>query len=164
MRQSISGEFVMDEKMEFVGGFEEICKLLPHRPPFLMLDRIVSIEIGKRIRAIKCMSANDPWFAGHFPGNPIMPGVLMVEAMAQASGVLYFRTFIEQGVKVQNKCILASIDGVKFRKPVVPGDVVEYDVTSKRIKGSFAFFAGQASVNGEVVAEAKFCARFYREE
>jgi 3-hydroxyacyl-[acyl-carrier-protein] dehydratase len=153
----------MNEKVDVVGGYEVICELLPHRPPFLMLDRILEVEAGKSIRALKCMSSNDPWFAGHFPGNPIMPGVLMVEAMAQAGAVLYFKTFREQGVNVQNKCILASINDVRFRRPVVPGDVVEYSVVTKKLRGSFVFFAGEASVNGEVVAEAKFGARFFKE-
>jgi 3-hydroxyacyl-[acyl-carrier-protein] dehydratase len=151
------------KKTERKMGYQEIVAILPHRPPFLMIDTIVSMELGKSIRATKCMSANEPYFAGHFPGCPIMPGVLIVEAMAQASAALFFTTFRENGTSFDSRCNLTSIDKVKFRKPIVPGDCVEIFVRHVRSRGMFIFFEGEAIVGGEVVAEARFGARFFKE-
>ncbi len=152
----------MTEKIEEKMGYSDIIALLPHRPPFLMLDRVISMELGKSIHAQKCMSANEPYFAGHFPGMPIMPGVLIVEAMAQAAAVLFFKTFQMDGTDCDSRCNLASIESAKFRRPIVPGDLVEIRVRHKRSRGMFIFFEGEAVVDGEVVTEAEFGARFFR--
>jgi 3-hydroxyacyl-[acyl-carrier-protein] dehydratase len=152
------------EKVNTKMGYEELTATLPHRPPFLMIDRIVSMELGKSVHATKCVSANEPYFAGHFPGTPIMPGVLIVEAMAQASAALFFTTFLANGTHFNRQCNLTSVDSVKFRKPIVPGDFVDFHVRHVRSRGMFIFFEGEAIVGGEIVAEAKFGARFFKED
>ena len=128
-----------------------IMKILPHRYPFLLIDRVLEIEVGKRIKAVKNVSCNEPFFAGHWPDRPIMPGVLILEAMAQAAGVL-----IAQGVDRLVQCaMIVSIDGVKIRRPVTPGDQLVLEVVEARIKTRSAHVACRATVDGKVVAEAK---------
>ena len=135
---------------------QEIQKLLPHRYPFLLVDRVVSIEPGKALRAYKNVSANEPFFEGHFPGHPVMPGVLVLEALAQASAILAYRsTGFDPAEKVT---YLMAIDGAKFRKPTVPGDRLELEVEVLRFKGSILKTRGVAKVEGEVVAEGEFLA------
>jgi 3-hydroxyacyl-[acyl-carrier-protein] dehydratase len=134
----------------------EIQKLLPHRYPFLLVDRVVSIEPGKALRAYKNVSVNEPFFEGHFPGHPVMPGVLVLEALAQASAILAYRsTGFDPSRKVT---YLMAIDGAKFRKPTVPGDRLELEVEVLRFKGSILKTRGVAKVDGEVVAEGEFLA------
>ncbi|MBS0336019.1 MAG: 3-hydroxyacyl-ACP dehydratase FabZ [Proteobacteria bacterium] len=132
----------------------DVLEHLPHRFPFLLVDRIRSIELGKRILALKNVTVNEPFFQGHFPGRPIMPGVLILEAMAQAAGILVFRT---QGDKpdVNSVYYLAGIDKARFKKPVVPGDQLEIEVTIERgVRGVWKF-ACVARVDQAVVCEAE---------
>jgi beta-hydroxyacyl-ACP dehydratase FabZ len=134
---------------------QEIQKLLPHRYPFLLVDRVV--EVGEdRVVAIKNVSINEPFFQGHFPGHPIMPGVLIVEAMAQAAGVLAMRVL---GITFETHVIyFMALDKVKFRKPVVPGDQLRLEVLPLRKGGAVWKMAGKALVDGQVVCEAEFLA------
>ena len=130
-----------------------ILKRLPQRYPVLMIDRVKALEPGKRIVAVKNVSANEPHFEGHFPGNPIMPGVLILEAMAQAAGLLVFRS---EGTKPDANSVYyyVGIDNARFKKPVVPGDVLEVEVSLDRFMRGIGKFTCAARVDGQVVAEA----------
>ena len=133
----------------------EIQKLLPHRFPFLLIDRIIDIT-PERVTALKNVTINEPFFAGHFPGHPVMPGVLIVEAMAQAGGVLAMRTAkIDPAKQVM---YFMALDKVKFRKPVVPGDQLRLEVEPLRKGGAIWKMKGRALVDGQVVCEAEFLA------
>ena len=127
-----------------------ILRALPHRYPFLLVDRVVALEPGRRIVALKNVSYNEPFFQGHWPGRPIMPGVLIVEAMAQAAGVL-----IGHGAEEGREALLASLDGVKLRRPVVPGDQLRIEVGHVRAKGRAVQVKAVTRVADRVVAEAK---------
>jgi 3-hydroxyacyl-[acyl-carrier-protein] dehydratase len=137
----------------------EIQKILPHRYPFLYVDRVLEIEPGKRLVAIKNVSFDEHFFQGHFPGKPIMPGVLIVEAMAQASGILVHKT-VESD---DNMVYFMSIDKVKFRRPVVPGDQLVLEVEPLQVRGKVYKFKGEAKVDGKVVCEAEFMAMTTKE-
>jgi beta-hydroxyacyl-ACP dehydratase FabZ len=130
----------------------EIMKLLPHRYPMLLIDRILEIEDEKRIVGLKNVSANEQFFQGHFPGAPVMPGVLIVEAMAQCGAVLFLRNMEDRDRKL---FLFGGVDKARFRKPVVPGDqlIMECDVLQRR--ASTARIRGVAKVGGAVVAEAE---------
>ena len=131
----------------------DIQRLLPHRYPFLLVDRIVDIlPDGAGGTGIKNVTANEPQFMGHFPGNPVMPGVLMVEGMAQTAGAIAASL---QGAAGSSSVLFLTIDKAKFRKQVVPGDTVEYRVLRKAKKRSMYWFRGEAFVRGELVAEAE---------
>jgi 3-hydroxyacyl-[acyl-carrier-protein] dehydratase len=130
---------------------QQLLELLPHRYPFLMVDRIINIDGGNSAVGIKNVSVNEPHFAGHFPSRPIMPGVLILEGMAQTAGAIAIRTFKTPAPPV---VFLMSIDDARFRKLVVPGDVLEYHVTKKRAHGTVWKFACEAKVAGVKVAEA----------
>ncbi len=137
---------------------EAIQRLLPHRPPFLLVDRVVLVEPGKRLVAWKGVTMNEPFFVGHFPGRPVMPGVLVLEALAQACALLALKS-LEPGEEVKDKITyLMSIDGAKFRRPVVPGDRLELHVEVARRKGAIWRNKGSAIVDGQVAAEAEFMA------
>ncbi|MHB1415759.1 MAG: 3-hydroxyacyl-ACP dehydratase FabZ [Chloroflexota bacterium] len=130
----------------------EIQSYLPHRFPFLLVDRVLEIsEDETRIVAVKNVSANEPFFQGHFPGYPTMPGVLMAEALAQTGGLLLARRQGNQG-KIG---FLAGLDGFRFRKPVQPGDVLRLEATITRLRASVAVFAAKATVDGQVAAEGE---------
>ncbi|HEU4400907.1 MAG TPA: 3-hydroxyacyl-ACP dehydratase FabZ [Candidatus Polarisedimenticolia bacterium] len=129
-----------------------ILEILPHRYPFLLVDRIVAIEEGKRAVGIKNVTFNEPFFQGHFPGNPIMPGVLIVEAMAQVGAVLLLRGVPDRHRKL---VYFAGIDRAKFRRPVIPGDRVRFDVTVLKLRSRSARLRGEAYVDGSLVAEAE---------
>src|SRR5574341_2313929 len=133
---------------------QQVLAHLPQRFPFLMIDRVLECEPGKRIRALKNVSANEPHFSGHFPGRPVMPGVLILEAMAQAAGILVFRT---QNTKPDEKLVYyyAGIDGARFKRPVTPGDRLEIEVTILGSKRGIWKFACSARVDGAVAAEAE---------
>ena len=131
----------------------EVLAHLPQRYPVLMIDRVKEIEPGKRIVALKNVSANEPYFEGHFPNRPIMPGVLILEAMAQAAGILVFKT---RGTKPDDQSLYyyVGIDSARFKRPVVPGDQLELDVSFERELRSIAKFKCEARVDGKLVAEA----------
>ena len=131
-----------------------IQTLIPHRYPFLLVDKVVDLDVdAKRIIAHKNVTINEPYFQGHFPGQPIMPGVLIIEALAQAGGVL---TQLSLGRDAQSKLFyLVKVDNVRFMKQVVPGDVLELHVQVKRMIRNMAVYYGEAKVDGEVVAHAE---------
>ncbi len=136
----------------------EIQELLPHRYPFLLIDRVTHFEEAKTLTAIKNVSVNEPQFTGHFPQLPVFPGVLILEAMAQATGLLAFKSF---GAPAENELYyFASVDGAKFRKPVVPGDQMIIEVEFIKDRRGIALFNGVAKVDGDVVCSAELkCAR-----
>ena len=131
-----------------------IQTLIPHRYPFLLVDKITALDIeAKKIVGVKCVSNNEPYFQGHFPGSPIMPGVLIIEALAQAGGVL---TQLSLGRDAQSKLFyMVKVDNARFSKQVVPGDVLELYVQIKRVIRNMAVYYGEAKVDGEVVACAE---------
>jgi 3-hydroxyacyl-[acyl-carrier-protein] dehydratase len=132
----------------------EILEHLPHRYPFVLIDRVVSMELGKEITAIKNVSVNEPYFPGHFPYHPVMPGVLIVEAMAQAAAILSFKTM---NTKPSDDSVyyFAGIDSARFKKPVSPGDQIILNVKIDRILKGIWKYSGEARVDGTVVAEAQ---------
>ena len=136
-----------------------IQNLLPHRYPFLMVDRIVELEPNVRAVGIKNVTVNESFFQGHFPGNPIMPGVLVVEAMAQVAGVLAFNSGM-QGSSVY----FMSIEKAKFRKPIVPGDQVKLEINVLQQRGNVWKFSGTSTVDDKVVAESEFTAMLIKKE
>ncbi|KAF0144698.1 MAG: 3R-hydroxymyristoyl ACP dehydrase [Nitrospirae bacterium] len=136
-----------------------IQNLLPHRYPFLMVDRIIELEPNAKAVGIKNVTVNEPFFQGHFPGNPIMPGVLIVEAMAQIAGVLAFGSGV-QG----NAVFFMSIEKAKFRKPVVPGDQLRMEIKVLQQRGNVWKFSGTATVDEKVVSEADFTAMVLTKE
>ena len=130
----------------------EIMKILPHRYPMLLVDRVLEIEQNKRIVCIKNVTANEHFFQGHFPGAPVMPGVLIVEAMAQCGAVLILRDIPDR----ENKLFLfGGVDKARFRKPVIPGDQLRMEVEIMQRRSNSVRIRGVATVNGEVVAEAE---------
>ena len=141
--------------MEKVADIQAIMDCLPHRYPFLLVDRVLKIVPGEKIVALKNVTINEPFFQGHFPGNPIMPGVLIVEAMAQAGGVLFSSQLKE---KHDNLFYFMGMDKVKFRKPVVPGDQIVLEVKIIRQRSKAVKMAGTAIVDQKVVAEAEIMA------
>lgn len=133
-----------------------VMAALPHRYPMLLIDRVVSLEIDKSISAIKAVTINEPFFQGHFPGRPIMPGVLIVEALAQAAGVLAVESL---GLAGSGKLVyFMAIDGAKFRLPVEPGVLLQLDVDFVQKRSTVCKFAGRASIDGKLAAEANFTA------
>jgi beta-hydroxyacyl-ACP dehydratase FabZ len=138
-------------------GIQEIMDTLPHRYPFLLIDKIVEMEMGKRVVGIKNVTMNEPFFQGHFPGHPIMPGVLILEAMAQTGGVLALKSVPPDQVK--NKVLyFMSIDKAKFRKPVVPGDQLRFELNVVKQRSNIMSLKAQALVSDGVVAEAELMA------
>ncbi|MFM1991794.1 MAG: 3-hydroxyacyl-[acyl-carrier-protein] dehydratase FabZ [Pseudomonadota bacterium] len=131
-----------------------ILEYLPHRYPFLLLDRVLELEPGKRIVAIKNVTINEPFFVGHFPHIPVMPGVLMIEALAQAAGVLSFETLGRKS-DASSVFYFVGIDGARFKKPVGPGDQLRLEVEIMRFAKSISKFRGVATVDGQVAAEAE---------
>jgi beta-hydroxyacyl-ACP dehydratase FabZ len=130
---------------------EWILSVLPHRYPLLLVDRVLELEPGRRIVAIKNVTINEPFFAGHFPGRPVVPGVLLVEGMAQAGGLLLFSDVADRSSKL---LFFASIEEAKFRRPVVPGDQIRYEVEVLRLRSTYCKLAGKALVDGQIAAEA----------
>ena len=140
---------------EEVMNLAEIMKVLPHRYPFLLVDRILEIEGDKKITALKNVTFNEPFFPGHFPGYPVMPGVLILEAMAQAGGVMAYQVIPD----IEEKLIFfMSIDKVKFRKPVVPGDQLILELVSMHRSSRAWRMAGKAMVDGSVACQAELTA------
>ena len=141
------------------GDILEITNLLPHRYPFLLVDKIVEFEESKSILAIKNVSFNEPFFNGHFPGYPVMPGVLILEALAQASGLLVFKT---PSLCPPNESLylFVGIDKARFKKPVIPGDQLKLKVEMKKSKQGFAVFDALATVEDEIAASAELMCGF----
>jgi len=136
-------------------NIEGILKFLPHRYPFLLVDRVLSLEPGKTIVALKNVTVNEPFFQGHFPDVRIMPGVLIVEALAQAGGILVYHSIPDP----ENKLVLlGKIDNTRFRKPVIPGDQLRLEADLLKLKGKFLQMRGRALVDGEIVVEGDLLA------
>ncbi|NBV06928.1 MAG: 3-hydroxyacyl-[acyl-carrier-protein] dehydratase FabZ [Proteobacteria bacterium] len=137
-------------------GIEKILQSLPHRYPILLVDKVISLEVGKKIVAIKNVTFNEPHFMGHFPDHPIMPGVLIIEAMAQAGALMVTAA---PDFKAEEKLVyFMSIDGAKFRKPVIPGDVLELHVEAVQNRGPVWKLSAVAIVDGQKVSEAQLSA------
>ncbi|MFI4935177.1 MAG: 3-hydroxyacyl-ACP dehydratase FabZ [Caulobacterales bacterium] len=135
---------------------EEIMRRIPHRPPFLMVDRAEDYRPSQSLVGIKCVTMNEPFFVGHFPGHPVMPGVLIVEALAQTGGLLMSKSW---DVQPDNKIILfMSVDNCRFRNPVRPGDVLKMHVEVMRARGDVVKFRGRGMVGDKLAAEAEFAA------
>ena len=134
-----------------VYGITEIMKFLPHRYPFLLVDRIVEIESDQRIVGIKNVTINEQFFQGHFPGAPVMPGVLIIESMAQVAGVMIYRDLPDKDKKL---IYFTGIENAKFRRPVVPGDQLRIEMELLNRRNNFGKMRGRATVDGKLVAEA----------
>jgi len=130
---------------------EDIKKIIPHRYPFLLVDRIIDFEEDKWVKAVKNITVNEPFFQGHFPGKPVMPGVMVIEAMAQAGAVLLLQKREDNGL-----LMFTSIEKAKFRRPAVPGDVIELYVEVKNLRKSYCKLSGKAYIDGKLAAEAIF--------
>jgi 3-hydroxyacyl-[acyl-carrier-protein] dehydratase len=147
-------EFTVPENIDI----QEIMKVLPHRYPFLLVDRIVKMDMGNEIVGLKNVTINEPFFQGHFPGQPIMPGVLLLEGMAQVGGIM---AFYDKPEYIGNKILFfAGIDKARFRRPVVPGDQLYYTLTFLKRKRTVTVMKGVARVDDKVVAEAELMASF----
>ncbi len=133
----------------------EISKILPHKYPFLLVDRVTSLTAGESIEAYKNISISDQVFQGHFPGHPIYPGVLIIEGMAQAGGVLAFKSVADESEFANKVVYFMSIDGAKFRNPVLPGDQLVYKLSVLKHKGNIWVLDGKAYVDGKLVCEAE---------
>lgn len=144
-------EVLTQEGLQLPMDVLAIRKVLPHRYPFLLIDRVIELEPGKRIVAIKNVTANEPFFQGHFPEFPVMPGVLQIEALAQAGAVLALSMPGNEG----KAALLTGVDGFKFRRQVVPGDVLRLEVTVTRYRSGFGKAAAKATVEGDVTAEGE---------
>ena len=137
-------------------GLERVLEMIPHRDPFLMIDKVVDVAKNKAATGIKNVSIDEYYFRGHFPSRPVMPGVLIVEAMAQTAAVLVVHTL---GPESEGKLVyFMSVDNARFRRPVVPGDVLHIRVTKRRNRGNVWKFEGEATVDGQLCAEAVFAA------
>ena len=139
----------------------EILKLLPHRYPFLLVDRMKDIVPGVSGIGIKNVTMNEPFFQGHFPENPVMPGVLQIEAMAQSAGIIVLTSFPEEE-RSGNSVYFMTVDEVKFRKPVLPGDVIEFHVKTEQAVRTVFKFRGEAYVDGKLVSQAIFSAMVFK--
>ena len=132
----------------------EILKKIPHRYPIMLVDRVLEIEKGVRIKALKNVSINEPYFSGHFPQRPVMPGVLMIEALAQAAAILGFET-LDVSPEDNSLFYFAGIDGARFKRPVEPGDQLVLDVTLDRMKSGIFKFKGISRVGADIACEAE---------
>jgi beta-hydroxyacyl-ACP dehydratase FabZ len=142
---------VPDTEKRFVYSIMDIMSFLPHRYPFLLVDRILEIEGQKRIVGLKNVTINEPFFQGHFPGAPVMPGVLIIECMAQVAGVMIYRDMPDKDKKL---IYFTSIENAKFRRPVLPGDQLRIEMQLLNRRTNFGKMNGQATVDGKMVAEA----------
>jgi 3-hydroxyacyl-[acyl-carrier-protein] dehydratase len=146
----------MSEEVLESADIQRILKLLPHRYPFLMVDRIIEMKSDESCIGIKNVTANEPHFMGHFPEQPIMPGVLMIEGMAQTAGALCVAA--RQGGSKPSIVYFMTIEKARFRKPVLPGDTLEYHMTKSKSRANMWWFRGEAKVRGQLVAEAEISA------
>jgi len=163
---SVTGSGGISEPTRYTGfsmpilDVNEIREILPHRFPFLLVDRIIELE-EERIVGIKNVTVNEPFFTGHFPNFPVMPGVLIVEAMAQTAGILVLRSIPDRDSKL---VFLVSVDYARFRKPVVPGDQLRLEMKMMRRKGTVVKMSGKATVDGVLVAEAEVMCKLENRE
>ncbi len=141
--------------MSKIIDIHSIMKLLPHRFPFLLVDRVIDYVAGEKLTAIKNVTINEPFFNGHFPGRPVMPGVLMIEAMAQAGGILFFQTHIDQGHPDAGLMFLAGIDEARFKRVVEPGDQLRIEVAPLKIRGKIWRLKGEIFVEDKLVCSAE---------
>lgn len=151
----------MNESVAILGlslDITQIAELLPHRYPFLLIDRVLELDVGKRVKALKNVSVNEPFFNGHFPGKPVMPGVLMIEALAQAAAVLAYTSQPKDAAGRQQVVYLAGIDDARFKRIVIPGDQLILEVTTSRIVRGIGKFACRATVDGQLAVEATLIA------
>lgn len=146
----------MTEKRSTQLDIERILRILPHRWPFVLVDRVTEVVPGARIHGHKCVSMNEPWFQGHFPKNPIMPGVLVIEALAQIGGILAYAT--EPFDESTSLLYFLGIDKAKFRRPVIPGDRLELEVSIVQRRTNVWKLKGQASVEGTLCAQGELLA------
>jgi len=151
-----------EEKMDKALDIQEIMKLLPHRYPFIMIDRILELTPGEKVIALKNVTINEPFFQGHFPANPIMPGVLIIEAMGQAGAILAAKSLEREphGVLIY----FMGMDKVKFRKPVTPGDQLIFEMKFLKQRRNVFRMSGTAYVDEDVVAQAELMATFGEEK
>jgi beta-hydroxyacyl-ACP dehydratase FabZ len=147
-----------NKKMKTAYDIQKIMELLPHRYPFLLVDRVIELIPGDKIIALKNVTINEPFFQGHFPGQPVMPGVLIIEAMAQAGGLLAYESSLDD--KHGLLIYFMGMDKVRFRKPVVPGDQLIFEAKILKLRTKVAKIAGTASVDNQLVAEAELMASF----
>ena len=140
---------------------DQILKMLPHRYPFLLVDRMKNVVPGESGIGIKNVTMNEPFFTGHFPENPVMPGVLQIEAMAQAAGIIVLTAYPEEE-RGNNSVYFMTVDEVKFRKPILPGDVVELHVKKEQTVRNVFKFRGEARVDGKLVSQAIFSAMIFK--
>ena len=147
--------------METTFDLKKILDILPHRFPMLLIDRVLELEPGKRILALKNVTINEPFFQGHFPGTPVMPGVMILEAMAQAGGILTYSSSFQ---KEHELIYFMGMDKVKFRRPVTAGDQLFSELKILRIRKKTVKMHGKAMIDGEVVAQAEFMASLGEEE
>ena len=147
-----------NEDIQYIADIQKIMELLPHRYPFLLVDRILEMEPNQRVVGLKNVTINEPFFQGHFPNQPVMPGVLIIEAMGQAGGVLAASALPEED---QGQLIIfMGMDKVRFRKPVVPGDQLIFELKILKQRRKILKMSGVATVDGQVVAEAELMAGF----
>lgn len=156
----MSETIVMDETVKTMETAEigDVLRMLPHRYPFLMVDRVIEIRGDDHGVGIKNVTFNEPCFQGHFPGNPVFPGVLIIEGMAQTAGVLCIALTESQQPK---SVFFMTIDKAKFRKPVLPGDTIEYHMTKLNKRKTMWWYRGEAKVRGQIVAEAEVGAMIF---
>ncbi|MFG1430909.1 3-hydroxyacyl-ACP dehydratase FabZ [Xanthobacter sp. V2C-8] len=152
MSETLSQEAAQEEKVLQSADIQRVLSCLPHRYPFLLVDRVEQIDGDRSCVGIKNVTANEPHFQGHFPGNPVMPGVLIIEGMAQTAGVV---CVMGKDHAKPALVYFMTIDEAKFRRPVVPGDVLEYHMTRIARRRNMWWYRGEAKVRGELVAEAK---------
>ena len=144
--------------MKYQYDIQKIMEYLPHRYPFLLVDRVIELVPGDRITALKNVTINEPFFTGHFPGRPVMPGVLIIEAMAQAGGLLAIES--NPADKRGQLIYFMGMDKVRFRKPVVPGDQLIFEAKILKMRSNVAKMSGTASVDNQIAAEAELMASF----
>ena len=161
MNESVNAVTAAAPEVTSVGltlDITEIAALLPHRYPFLLIDRVLELDIGKRVKALKNVTVNEPFFNGHFPGKPVMPGVLMIEALAQAAAVLAYTSQPKDAAGRPQIVYLAGVDNARFKRIVIPGDQLILEVITSRIVRNIGKFACRATVDGQLAVEATLIA------